>query len=555
MEVSKFRNITKTLIIVVALIILIILPVISVFSKAVIIDGHFSLSLFFEALFKLENLKTIGNSLLLGLLVALLSTLIATPLAFILSRTKYSKSKALDIILLIPFMTPPYISSMGWISFIQRNGLFEQLIPFTGHSIEGLFSLFGLVLIMSLHVFPFLTTLLKNAILNIGPSIDESAKVCGGGFFYRLRRITFPLLTGNYAIGLLLVFIKTLSEYGTPATFGYRIGFKVFTTDIHDYATIAPINFSLASSLSSVLVIICMILWLIQTKITEKKTYKLLGGKGAKRTIYNNKIVNILSTIYLIIIIILAIVIPYFSIISTSLINVKTSGLRFDNLTFDNYIYLFNSRGSLNAIKTSTLMALISATISSLFALILVLLLRKNKKIKKPLMAIATLPEMIPNIVLVLGLMIFWNTIYNIIPVYNTNIFMALVYIVMFLPYGIQYISNSFMQINDSLFNAGRVCGAKKFYLTIKIILPLIFKGILFGWMMIFIIVFRELVASSLVSPLGTRTISTYIVSQFNQGEVGVGMAMAVVCVLISTSALILLNIFSNKSVKYEKNK
>lgn len=200
-------------------------------------------------------------------------------------------------------------------------------------------------------------------------------------------------------------------------------------------------------------------------------------------------------------------------------------------------------------------MALISATISSLFALILVLLLRKNKKIKKSLMAIATLPEMIPNIVLVLGLMIFWNTIYNIIPVYNTNIFMALVYIVMFLPYGIQYISNSFMQINDSLFNAGRVCGAKKFYLTIKIILPLIFKGILFGWMMIFIIVFRELVASSLVSPLGTRTISTYIVSQFNQGEVGVGMAMTVVCVLISTSALILLNIFSNKSVKYEKNK
>ncbi len=200
-------------------------------------------------------------------------------------------------------------------------------------------------------------------------------------------------------------------------------------------------------------------------------------------------------------------------------------------------------------------MALISATISSLFALILVLLLRKNKKIKKPLMAIATLPEMIPNIVLVLGLMIFWNTIYNIIPVYNTNIFMALVYIVMFLPYSIQYISNSFIQINDSLFNAGRVCGAKKFYLTIKIILPLIFKGILFGWMMIFIIVFRELVASSLVSPLGTRTISTYIVSQFNQGEVGVGMAMAVVCVLISTTALILLNIFSNKNVKYEKNK
>ena len=164
MEVSKFKNITKILIITIILIILIILPVFSVFSKAIIIDGCFSLSSFFETVFQIDNLITIGNSLLLGLLVALFSTIIATPLAFILSKTKYSKSKALDIILLIPFMTPPYISSMGWISFIQRNGLFEQLFPFTGHSIEGLFSLFGLVLIMSLHVFPFLTTLLKNAI-------------------------------------------------------------------------------------------------------------------------------------------------------------------------------------------------------------------------------------------------------------------------------------------------------------------------------------------------------------------------------------------------------
>ena len=170
-------------------------------------------------------------------------------------------------------------------------------------------------------------------------------------------------------------------------------------------------------------------------------------------------------------------------------------------------------------------------------------------------MAIATLPEMIPNIVLVIGLMIFWNTIYGLIPIYNTTIFMALVYIVMFLPYGIQYISNSFMQINESLFNAGRVCGSKKIYLTVKVVVPLIFKGILFGWMMIFIIVFRELVASSLVSPLGTKTISIFIVSQFNQGEVGVGMAMAVICVLISTTSLILLNIFSKKSVRYDKNK
>ena len=285
----------------------------------------------------------------------------------------------------------------------------------------------------------------------------------------------------------------------------------------------------------------------------REKNYKLVGGKGIKRNIIDNKIVNILSYIYLGIIILFSIIIPYFSIIATSLINVTTSGLRFDNLTFDNYIALFKKRSSINAIKTSIIMAIISATIASALALILVLASRKNKKASKPLLAIATLPEMIPNIVLVLGLMIFWNTIYNIIPIYNTLVFMALVYVVMFLPYGIQYISNSLMQVNESLINAGRICGSSKINLIFKIIIPLIFKGILFGWMMIFIIVFRELVASSLTAPLGCRTISTYIVSQFNQGEVGIGMAMAVVCVLISTTTLIILNICSNRSTEYGK--
>ena len=86
---------------------------------------------------------------------------------------------------------------------------------------------------MSLHVFPFLMTMLKNAMLSIPASLEESGAVFGARPGRRLRRILAPLLTGNYAIGALLVFVKTLSEYGTPYTLGRRIGFDVFTTDIH----------------------------------------------------------------------------------------------------------------------------------------------------------------------------------------------------------------------------------------------------------------------------------------------------------------------------------
>ncbi|HAU86805.1 MAG TPA: hypothetical protein DCW90_15345 [Lachnospiraceae bacterium] len=147
------------------------------------------------------NLKTIKNSILLGVLVVIASTIIATPLAFLLAKSKYAKYKWLDIIFMIPFMTPPYISSMGWILFMQKRGLFQQLFPWTGNLSEKFFSLFGLTLVMSFHVFPFLVTMLKNAILNLGKSLDESGAVSGGSYFYRMWKITLPLLKGNYAIG------------------------------------------------------------------------------------------------------------------------------------------------------------------------------------------------------------------------------------------------------------------------------------------------------------------------------------------------------------------
>ena len=166
---------------------LVILPVIAVFSEAVIVDGRFDFSNALRTVIDKENLTTITNSLLLGVLVVIVSTIISTPLALLLARTRYARWKWLDVVLMIPFMTPPYISSMGWILFMQKRGLFQQLFPWTGSVSESFFSLGGLVLVMSFHVSPFMTTMLKNAILNIGMNLEESAAVSGAGFLYRLR--------------------------------------------------------------------------------------------------------------------------------------------------------------------------------------------------------------------------------------------------------------------------------------------------------------------------------------------------------------------------------
>lgn len=534
------------------LFVLIILPLITVFGKAVMIDDRFDFSKAIQTVAAKDNITTICNSILLGVLVVIVSTILSTPLALILARTRFARCKWLDIVLMIPFMTPPYISSMGWILFMQKRGLFQQLFPWTGSLSEKFFSLGGLVMVMTFHVFPFMTTMLKNAILNIEMNLEESAAVSGAGFIYRMKKVMIPLLTGNYAIAMLLVFVKTLSEYGTPSTLGNRIGFYVFTTDIHRYATTSPIDFGKASSLSSVLIVICMIMWLVQSYTTSHHTYHLVGGKGQKNNQYLCKThTNILSGIYIAAVMIVTIGVPYFSVISTSLIKLRGFGLKAGNFTFQNYIDLFtkNDKG-VQAIVTSTILALLSATIASLAGSFLVILVKKEKKWKKIIEGEALLPEMLPNIVLVIGMMLFWNKIYKAIPLYNTFGFMVLVYVVMFLPYSVQYVSSSFMQTGDSLIEAGKVCGGSRGYVLAHVTFPLIMRGVLQGWMMIFIIVFRELVAASIISPPNVLTVSMFIVNEFEQGSASVAMAMALICVLITTTLLIALNYFADRKKK-----
>ena len=406
---------------------------------------------------------------------------------------------------------------------------------------------------MSLHVFPFMLTILKNAMLNIPSSLEEAGAVFGAGFGARLRKVFLPLLSGNYAIGALLVFVKTLSEYGTPATLGKRIGFEVFTTEIHRHATVAPIDFGGSAALSSVLVGICLCMWFLQNYITTRKSYNLVSGKGSRRVEQKlSRSATAAAWGYIVLVLAVAVGIPYFSVISTSLINLRGYGLTPGNFTLAHYAELFteNTKG-ISALKNSIFLAVTSATICAVLGTLLVLAVRGSRShLRKVVEAIGLLPEMLPGIVLVIGIMLFWNQIYHVLPLYNTMGIMVLAYVVLFLPYTVQYVTSSFTQISDSLVAAGRVFGGKPLYILRHITLPLISPGIATGWMMTFIIAFRELVTASLIAPPNTLVVSTYIMREFEQGSVSVGMAMAVLCVLVTTTALLALNAAIDRSSK-----
>jgi len=521
-----------------------IAPLIAILGYTFLKDGQFDISQINRMLEAERVWRTLGNSILLGVLVIVGTTIIAFPMALIRTKTSLYRYDWLDIILTIPFMTPPYIGSMGWILFMQHNGFLQQLFPSSAWLTETFFSLFGMVMIMSLHLFPFLYLMLKNTLLRMNGSFLDAALIFGRSPWRNWTKIVLPLVVSSYVLGSLLIFIKTLAEFGTPATFGSRIGFQVFTTEIHTYLSRWPVDISMATSLSLFLLSVCLVIWYIQNLIGRKHTYGVLSGKTpAMREVRDNWYIKLGSWMFMGAVLLLSIGIPYFSIVVTSLQKVRGNGLQAGNFSFASYQEVFTGGSAgLSAFLNSVMFSVITAVVTAIIGLCIALYIKKGETKKQQLLDFFSLmPTIVPGIVFVVGLIMFWNAPWLPATIYNTKTMVVVTYCVLFLPYSVQYTKSSLSQIDSSIFQSAAIFGRSKWEVYRQIIIPLLMQGILAGMMMTFIISMRELVAGLLILPPSVETGATFIYSQFEQGNVGVGMAVAVITVVMTVIFMFLL--------------
>lgn len=529
---------------------LIVLPLGEIFIQSVYRDGELQWSAPFRTLADSELMNVLTSSVWLGACVILGTTAIALPLAWVMVHTRLGERRWLEIVFLVPFMTPPYIGSMGWILFMQKNGYLEQLAPGLAGFGEAFFSFGGMVAIMSLHLYPFLYLLLRGALERIGGNMEEAAAVMGAPFLYRFRRVIAPLLLSAFGMGAMLIFVKTIAEFGTPVTFGKRIGYEVMTSEIHKYISSWPIDFGKATSLSSVLLASCLLVWYMQSVMSRKYTFGLVGGKGVRRSAMRGAgWLQWAAGIYVILLLIASIGIPYFSIVAASTMKLRGVGLAWNNFTLDFYKELLSWHSpSMKALMNSLWLSLAASTIAVLLGTWFAVAIGRSKtRGQRTLDLFSLLPNTVPGIVLVVGLILLWNSPWMPIPLYNTYGMVILTYVVLFVPYTVQYVKSAFTQIDASLVQAGQVFGAKPGYIFRRVLLPLIVPGMLAGWMMTFTIASRELVGSLLILPPSMQTSATYIYAQFEQGQVSLGMAMAVISVGLTTLLLVLLEVAGSK--------
>nr|WP_292869052.1 ABC transporter permease subunit [Mesorhizobium sp.] len=118
---------------------------------------------------------------------------------------------------------------------------------------------------------------------------------------------------------------------------------------------------------------------------------------------------------------------------------------------------------------------------------------------------------------------------------YNTSLILLLAYCCILLPHPVRYTHAALLQIGDNLEAAARVCGASGMTALRRILLPLIRPSLVSAMLLVFAVASRELVTSILVAPVGVQTVATFIWRQFEQGSIGLGMAMAFLAIVLTT--------------------
>lgn len=492
-------------------------------------------SLLSQTLGDVRLLRMTGNTVLLGLCVVIASALLAIPLGVARALYRIPLAPVWDVLLLVPFMIPPYIATLGWIMTLQPRGYTEQLFGFNLTPV--LFSLFGMTLVMTFNTFPVVYFAVSRTVEAIGLRYSDVGRVFGATPARAFWRITLPLSAPGLAASLLLVFAAAIEEYGTPAALGRRAGFEVLVTGIDTRVGDWPIDLPGAATLSLVLVIMSLAAFLLQRWILTRRSYQTVGGKpqNAEKRELGRLTVPVMLMFG--IVAFLSTGVPMLAILGTALSGTISGGLALDNLTLRHFADVFgNSAGALGALTNSLTLGLATAVLTGLIGVVAAYVVVKTRIRGRALIDIMTvLPNALPGIVVAVGLILAWNMPGLPFTPYNTGFILLLAYCCILLPQTARYATAAFLQIGDNLEAAARVAGASGAVAFRRILLPLVFPSLASAMLLVFALASRELVASIVVAPVGMQTISTFIWRQFEQGSVGLGMAMAFVTIILTT--------------------
>ncbi|MBI1988867.1 MAG: iron ABC transporter permease [Betaproteobacteria bacterium] len=293
---------------------------------------------FNEVLLDPNHWVVVWRSILVGIGVTVLATVIGAPLAWLTVKTDLRGKRWVELSAIVPFFTSTFIGALAWILLGNpTNGVLRLWfgIPINVYSVEGI------IWVTALYMAPYMYLFTAAALRNMDTTFEEASFMSGAGLWRTLTRVTFPLILPALLSAMTLVFVISMGIFGVAAILGFPARINLLATDIYVKALLIPPRFGAATVSALTLVVITAALIMLQRWALRSGSYALVSGRGFRIKLYALGKWTQVAHAWCFLYALLAVILPAFVLIKVSLQPYPTP--KFGPWTLENYALFFNN--------------------------------------------------------------------------------------------------------------------------------------------------------------------------------------------------------------------
>lgn len=521
-------------------------PLVQLLYNAFFSDGEFTLEQFQAFFSQPYYIRSIFNSLKVSTCATLLSLAIGIPLAYFYQMYELKGKTMLQILIILCSMSAPFIGAYSWIMLMGRSGVItktiEAILPLRVPSIYG-FN--GILLVLSLQLFPLVFLYVSGALKNIDNSLLEAAENMGCSGVKRFFTLVIPLCMPTIIAASLMVFMRAFADFGTPLLIGE--GYQTFPVIIYNsYFAETGGNHNFGAAISVIAICITAVIFLLQKYANSRFTFTMNALHSIERKQIHG-IRAVLVNLYSWFVVCLAFL-PQIYVIYTSFL--KTSGKIFlKGFSLDSYKYAFTHLTK--AIPNTFIIGILALVIVIILAvLISYLVVRRNNIVNKIIDTISMVPYIIPGSVVGIALVMAFNK--KPLVLAGTMTIMIVALVIRRIPYTIRSSTATLQQIPMSVEEAAISLGSSKLEAFFKITVPMMANGILSGAIMSWVTIITELSTAIILYNLNTITLTLATYTYVSRGNYGIAAAYATI-LTVSTiiSLLVYMKVTGNREISF----
>jgi iron(III) transport system permease protein len=478
-----------------------------------------------------DDYRALKNTLLVSCIATVLAVIFGFLQAWILTRTNIPGRQRLERLMELPYYMTPLIGALAWgVLLGPKTGLVNQVWRSTGAPGDffDIYSPWGIAWVMALFEGTVAFVMISAAMKSMDPSLEESSRVLGAGKLRTALRITLPLVAPGVLSATIFVFAEMLGSFAAAFVLGIPGRFYVVTTVIWQATLSFPPDYGRASAMGLALFGVMLITLTLARLVLRHGTYTTITGKGFRpREMDVGRMRWPLLSIawgYIIV----AVILPLGALLLTSFERFATVILPQMQFTLANYETALQTGSVGPAFVNSLTLGVSVATIGvPVIGVLAWIIYRSRMPGRGAAEYVVMFPQAVPRLVFGLGLL--WAWINMPIPIYGTLWLLALAYFTVFLPLGLRTIASVVLQVDPSLEECARVCGASWGYQMRTVTMPLLRPGLVAAWLLIFIASVRELGVSIFLMGPNSKVIAPAIVNSWLSSSSELSAAMALI--------------------------